>query len=197
MMQQHPRKAGPLWAATIVVAALLASLPGLAGTPERPSKAVTIVDLNGNEIRVTADELRAMPQHTEKELIFVGEHRGFIGIFDFSGVRLVDLLEKAEAAQAAGGYKKENMYLVFRGTDGYQVVASWQELMLSADGPRVLAVLEKDGEPLPPEEGEIRLLFPGDKYCGRSVKCLETIEVHVVKGVVEKTDKKQEEPVEE
>lgn len=191
MMQQHPRKARPLGAAAVVVAAALVSVPVLAGTPERPSKAVTIVDLNGNEIRVTADELRAMPQHTEKEFVFVGERTGFIGIFDFSGVRLVDLLVKAKAAQAAGGYKKENMYLVFRGTDGYQVVASWQELMLNADGPRVLAVLEKDGEPLAPEEGEIRLLFPGDKYCGRSVKCLETIEIHVVEGVVEKKDEKQ------
>lgn len=197
MMQQRPRKAPPLEAVAVVVAALLASVPGLAGTPERPSKAVTIVDLDGNEIRVTADQLRAMPQHTEKELVFVGEHAGFIGIFDFAGVRLVDLLEKAKAAQAAGGYQKENMYLVFRGTDGYQVVASWQELMLNADGPRVLAVLEKDGEPLPPEEGAIRLLFPGDKYCGRSVKCLETIEIHVVEGVVEKKDEKPAEAVQE
>jgi len=196
MMQQHVRKAHPLWLTAVVTAVALASIPAVAGTPERPSKAVTIVDLDGAEIRVTAAELRAMPQHSEKEFIFVGERTGFIGIFDFAGVRVVDLLERAQAAQAASGYKEENMYLVFRGTDGYQVAASWQELMLNADGPRVLAVLEKDGEPLPPEEGAIRLLFAGDKYCGRSVKCLETIEIHVVKGVVEKEDMEQGEPVE-
>jgi len=180
-----------------LLAVLLAFGPAWAATPERPSQAVTIVDINGTRTTLSVQELRRLPQHSEEEFIFVGKHSGFIGVFDFAGVRVVDLLDNAKAAQAASGYKQENMFVVFRGTDGYQVVASWQELMLTAGGTRVLAVLEKNGQPLPPDEGEIRLLFPGDKYCGRSVKCLETIEIHVAQGVVEKKHEDAEEPAEE
>lgn len=172
--------------AALIPAMLLATLCAHAGDPERPSDAVTIIDVDGGTIRITAEELRAMPQHTEKEVIFVGERVGFIGIFDFTGVRLTDLLEKAPAAQGAGAYKKRNLYLILRGTDGYQTVVSWKELANTPAGQRALLALEQDGEALPRTEGAVRSLFPGDKYCGRSIKCLETIEIHVVAGVVEK-----------
>lgn len=55
----------------------------------------------------------------------------------------------------------------------------------SPDGRRALMALEKDGEPLPSFEGQFRLVLPGDKYVGRSVKWLEAIEVHGAEGFVD------------
>lgn len=163
---------------------MAASLAHGADTPF-PSDSLTIFDVEGTRIDISLDELRAMPRVVEEKCICVGEASGFIGIFDYAGVRLSDVLKKATGAQKASGYKKENMYLVFRGTDQYQVVASWNELTQTAEGRRAMAVLEKNGKPLTPEEGAIRLYMPGDKFVGRSVKCLDEIQIKVVDGVIE------------
>lgn len=151
--------------------------------PERLSDAITIVDIDGSTAKLSVEDLRRMPQVTERECICVGEVSGFIGIFDFKGVRLTDLLEKADAASTLSRYEQENTYIVFRGTDGYQVIASWTELTQTPDGNRAMVIIEKDGKPLGATAGKFRLLFPADKYVGRSVKCLETIEIHSAPGV--------------
>lgn len=152
---------------------------------QKVSETLTIVDLDGTKISFSFEDLRKMPQEMEEECICVGKSAGFIGIFDYTGVRLRDLLAKAKAAQGASEYKQENMYLVFRGTDGYQVIASWTELAQPGDGQRALVVLDKGLEPLPPSEGKFRLSLPGDKYVGRSVKCLDTIEIRLAEGFVD------------
>lgn len=154
--------------------------------PARPSSKIILMDLNGLEVEITLEELRDMPQETEEQCICVGEASGYIGIFDYRGVRLHTVLQYAKAANEASGYRKENMYLVFKGTDGYQVMASWTELHQPPNGKRAILVLEKDGKPLDDAEGGMRLFFPGDKYVGRSVKWLERIEIHCVDGVAEK-----------
>ena len=155
-------------------------------SPGRPSKSITIADIDGTEVGWTLEELRELPPVTMKDCIVVGSHVGFIGVFEYSGVRLVDVLARAKAAQKAKDYKKRNMFLVLKGTDGYQVVMSWRELYGTPDGLDTLVVLDEDGEPLPVEEGRLHSYLPGDKYCGRSVKCLERIEIGVAEGVVEK-----------
>jgi len=174
---------------TVMAFALAVGLdvkPGGAAAPERPSSKLILVDLNGMDIEVTLEELRQMPQESEEQCICVGESSGYIGIYDYRGVRLHAVLELAQAARDASGYRKENMYVVFKGTDGYQVIASWTELHQSPNGKRALLVLEKDGKLLEDAEGAVRLYFPGDKYVGRSVKCLERIEIRCADGVVER-----------
>ena len=56
--------------------------------------------------------------------------------------------------------------------------------MKNADGSRAIIMLDKDGEPLADNEGKFRVLFPGDKYVCRSVKCLDTIEIRCAEGFV-------------
>jgi len=46
--------------------------------------------------------------------------------------------------------------------------------------------LDKNAQPQPPLEGKLGLVLPGGKWVGRSVKCLETIEIRCAEGVVEK-----------
>ncbi len=145
--------------------------------PDRPSLSLTIVDVDGSPVELSPESISQLPRVEEKECICVGEHVGFIGIFDFKGVRLADLLKNAKAASALSLYEQKSLYLIFKGTDDYQIIASWSELVQTAGGARAMVATEKNGKPLPANEGTFRLLFPGDKYVGRSVKCLETIEI--------------------
>ena len=153
--------------------------------PERPAETLTIVDLDGSTVTLTVQNLRAMPQVAVKEHICVGEEVGFIGIADYSGVLLTDVLKKAKAAQAPGDYKKRNMYILLKGTDAYQVITTWYDLE-TPGGSRAMIAIDKNGKPLPPAVGKFRNVFPADKYFGRSIMCLDHIEIHVVPGVVEK-----------
>ncbi len=177
-----------------VVAVLLFAFGAWTEGLSRSSESLAIVDLDGSKIPLTADDLRKMTQEIEEELICVGHSSGFLGIFDYSGVRLSEVLKRAKAAEGASEYRRENMYVVFRGTDGYQTLASWTELTMTTEGKRVMIALDKGTEPLPPLEGKFRIVFPGDKWVGRSVKCLETIEIHCADGVIDKhkEDKKDE-----
>lgn len=151
--------------------------------PQRSSDSLTILDVDGSTTTLSMKDLLEMPQVQEKECICVGEVVGFIGIFDYRGVRVIDLLEKVKAASSMSMYNRKSMYIVFKGTDGYQVIASWIELAQTAGGSRAMIATEKGGKPFPANEGEFRLVFPADKYVGRSVKCLERIEIHTAPGI--------------
>ncbi len=179
-----------------VTALCMVLVAGIVGTaaaePKRSADTLTIVDADGTRIPLTAEELQKMPKVTEAKCICVGKSSGYIGIFDYTGVRLSDLLQKAAATMTAKEYKQENAYVVFRGTDGYQVIASWTELMEAPEGRRGLVALERDGKALPEMEGQFRLVLPGDKYVGRSVKCLETIEIHTAEGCVIMSKEKEQ-----
>ena len=183
-----------LASAAVAVFAGLFALNATAQGPNRSSEVLTLVDLDGTKVQMSFDDLRKLPQEMEEECICVGHSSGFIGIFDYSGVRLSEILEKAKAAKGASEYRQENMYIVFKGTDGYQTIASWTELTQTAEGRRVLIAIDKDAAPLPPLEGKFRVVLPSDKWVGRSVKCLETIEIRCADGVVDKKkdDKKKD-----
>ena len=189
----------PLWILfpLLVLTLLPASGPARAEGPQRSSESVTLVDLDGTAITMTFDDLRKLPQEIEEESICVGHSSGFIGIFDYTGVRLSQLLDKAKVAQAGNDNKKENCYVVFKGTDGYQVIASWTELTQTIGGRQILIAIDKNSEPLPPSEGKFRLILPADKYVGRSVKCLERIEIRCAEGYVEKKKGATDQPAPE
>jgi len=161
--------------------AMLSGLPA-AAAPLTQSESITLVDVDGTEIIFSAEDVAKMPQETEKRSICVGESAGFLGIYDYTGVRLSEILGHAKAAKKSNDNKRENIYAVFIGTDGYQIIASWTELTVTPAGEQILIALEKDGEALSEKEGKYRLILPGDKYVGRSVKCLERIELRVADG---------------
>lgn len=150
--------------------------------PLTTATTLTLVDCDGTKTTFSEVDLRLMDQTKEEQCIWVGQSSGYIGIFDCSGVPLSEILKKAESTVNAKDFVRENTYVIFRGTDDYQILASWTELMGSVDGRRSMIMLDKDGEPLSEEEGKFRVLFPADKYVGRSVKCLDTIEIHRAEG---------------
>ena len=185
------RAKGIATAMTLAIAVVLLVSPTespASDPPERPSDSLTLIDIDGSKTTFDLARLKKMPQVTEKECVCVGEHVGFIGIFDYTGVPLTDVLNEAKVWQSSSDLKKRNLYFVLRGTDGYQVIVTWNELAQTADGKRTMIAIEQDGKPLPTAHGQFRSLFPGDKYFGRSVMCLETIEVHCAEGLVEQQE---------
>ncbi len=173
-----------LFVLTVFVFAVSASflVTTAAAAPLQVAETLTLVDCDGTKVTFSETDLRSMEQVTEEQCIWVGESSGYIGIFDCSGVLLSEILQRAEATFKAKDFVRENTYVIFRGTDDYQIITSWTELMGSADGRRSIIMLDKDGEPLSDKEGKFRVLFPADKYVGRSVKCLDSIEIHRAEG---------------
>ena len=173
------------FAAVVVVVAVLAGSAYAGKPPERPSETLTIMDIDGTETVLTLADLEAMPQTTAKDYPCIGESVGFIGISDFTGVLVTTLLEKAKKIEGSSDYLKRNVYVLFKGTDGYQVMTTWYDLTTES-GRQAMVALKQDGQALAPEIGEFRSVFPAEIRVARSVMCLERIELHVIPGVVEK-----------
>ncbi len=72
-------------------------------------------------------------------------------------------------------------YLVFKASDGYKVVFSWNEVFNSKTGDNMYILTEMDGKPLSAMEQRIALVTPTDYQTGRRyVKCLAEITVRRV-----------------
>ena len=173
--------------AAIASAVMLASA---AEGPKIPSDGLTIIDLDGTKVQLTPDDLRKLPAATEKQRIRVcADDSHFEGVSNYSGVHVSDVLSHAKNAQACGPKKKLNLFLIFRGTDGYQAITTWYDVNDAETGKRALVALEKNNAPLPDDEGKLRLILPGDKFVEREVKCLASIQVCCAEGFVEKKKK--------
>ncbi|MDD2465883.1 MAG: molybdopterin-dependent oxidoreductase [Desulfobulbus sp.] len=107
-----------------------------------------------------------------------GEPKGKIG--NCRGVLLADLINQAEVLITAHNDTKK-MYVVTASDDGYKTVFSWQEIFNSANGERIVVILEKDGQPLHQGCGDVDLISANDHLTGpRYVRRLKTIEIIMV-----------------
>ncbi|MGH3371957.1 MAG: sulfite oxidase [Nocardioidaceae bacterium] len=141
-------------------------------------------------VPVDLEVLRALPRHTTRvTLECAGNGRahltprpvsqpwltGAVGTADWTGARLVDLLEQAGVASTA-------VDVVFTGADhGVErgVEDDYRRALAVADAmsPDVLVAYEMNGQPLPPQHGHpVRLVVPG-WYGMAHVKWLCDIEV--------------------
>jgi hypothetical protein len=66
-------------------------------------------------------------------------------------------------------------YVVATASDGYEVVFSWAELFVSPVGDNAFVVYERDGSPLPDDEGRIALVVFTDVRPVRHVKWLKAL----------------------
>ena len=95
----------------------------------------------------------------------------------FRGVRLTDVID-AVGLKLDGHKDGRRMVIVARGSDGYLVTFSWNELYNTAIGQEVLVAWERDGAPLPAHEGQLLLVSGKDIRTGpRRVRNLAEIEV--------------------
>ncbi len=95
----------------------------------------------------------------------------------YSGVLLRDILTAAKPIEKEHHDLRRSI-VVATATDGYVAVFSWAELFLSPIGEGALVIFERDGAPLPANEGPFALLSLRDTQPGpRHVKWLKTIEI--------------------
>jgi DMSO/TMAO reductase YedYZ molybdopterin-dependent catalytic subunit len=92
----------------------------------------------------------------------------------YTGCLLRDVLAAAKPTEDKPRQLRRS-YVVATASDGYEVVFSWAELFVSPIGDNVFVVYERDGAPLPDEEGRIALIVLPDHRPVRHVKWLQTL----------------------
>lgn len=98
----------------------------------------------------------------------------------YTGVLLRDVLTSAKPVEKQRHDLRKSI-VVATATDGYLAVFSWAELFLSPIGDGVLVVYERDGAPLPENEGPLALVSLHDTQSGpRHVKWLQKVDIRRV-----------------
>ena len=91
----------------------------------------------------------------------------------YTGVSLWALVAAASPVHEAGPHSALRHAIMVQGRDGYSVALAIGELDPEFEGKQVLVAYAQDGKPLP----DLRLVVPGDKRTGRSVRDVVAIEV--------------------
>ena len=157
---------------SLPIAAVLLLLAGI-GTPAPVRADGLVLGLPGGTTHpLDKAEIERLPP--------VNEHIAFLTGHgpeqaDYTGGLLWAVLDQAGAIDH-GERKRLNETLSVIGRDGYTVALALAEIDPDFEGKQVLLAYRKDGQPI--GEGELRLVVPGDKRGGRSVKDVVRIEVH-------------------
>lgn len=98
----------------------------------------------------------------------------------YSGVLLLDLVEKAELRLGAGLKSKNlNKFVLVGASDGYQVVFALAELDENCSNNRIILANRIDGEAFFGKEGPFRIIVQNDKKPARCVRQVTSIKVGV------------------
>lgn len=166
----------------VLAATLLAGhasvLAGPAAPPPVPGQRLAITGIVEHTLDLGVDALRQRPAAQIVELQLPGREGGSQATV--RGVRLRDLVDEAKV-QVRDHNTVKKVALIASASDGYKVVFSWSELFNSPLGDSVLVLFERDGKPLPKDEGALALISGKDLRTGpRHVKWLQSIEVRQI-----------------
>ena len=160
-------------------AILILTLPGsfetaTTGTP-RQSKEPVWLEVSGeieHPVKLSARDIAGLPHVTVK----TKEHSGEEATFE--GVALIQILNIAgmELGEGLRG-KALSTYLVVKASDNYQVIFTPPELDPAFTDRVVLLADKKNGSPLPPSEGPLRIVVPDEKRQARWVRNVISISV--------------------
>jgi hypothetical protein len=96
---------------------------------------------------------------------------------NLKGVQLINLLSELKIKSPSPKELSE-FYLIFRGSDGYSVVFSWNEIFNNESGQFIFIVTEADGKSLAEGSERILLISTKDYKTGRRhIKGLTSIEI--------------------
>ncbi len=139
---------------------------------------ITLSGMVKNRLTLDPAALRQFPPQKVGEVPLVCQSGANLGkLENFKGVRLTDILDKAEIL-APGHNDVKKIAIIATASDGYKVVFSWSELYNSPVGEGVMVFFEKNGQPLGDDEGRIAMVSSKDTRTGpRHVKWLQDIEV--------------------
>ena len=162
-----------------IVLALLAlcCCAGLAAQATSPT--TTTITVAGNvaqSLSLTVADLKRYPAHEVDYVPGRGtEHKsGSEPARRYTGCLLRDVLSAAKPVENKPRELRKS-YVVATASDGYEVVFSWAELFVSPLGDNVFVVYERDGAPLPDDEGRIALIVVSDVRPVRHVKWLKAL----------------------
>jgi hypothetical protein len=157
-----------LLAVSIAVPALICGTSACAGD-------VRLVAPNGRTATLDPAALGHMlPVKTH--ISFLTEH-GTEGA-DYTGATLGSVLQELGLITSTNPRDRERQAIVVTGHDGYTVVLAMAEIDPAFEGKQIVLADEVNGQPMP--AGEIRLVVPGDRHGGRSVRDVARIEVRNV-----------------
>lgn len=142
------------------------------------SQVTTSVSVAGNvaeTLSLTVADLKRYPAH-QVEYVPSGavEQKAAGPARRYTGCFLRDVLAAAKPVESKPRELRKS-YIVATASDGYEVVFSWAELFVSPIGDQVLVVYERDGAPLPDDEGRIALIAVSDTRPVRHVKWLRSL----------------------
>jgi DMSO/TMAO reductase YedYZ molybdopterin-dependent catalytic subunit len=133
---------------------------------------LSVVGLNGAEIRITADQWAALPH----ESVDVVDHGG--SQVHFEGVPAREILNLA-GAPLGKDLRGANLavFVVAEAADGYRVVYALTEFDSEFRDLTILVADKRDGKALGAEEGPLRIVVPGEKRQGRWTRQLVVLRI--------------------
>lgn len=124
-------------------------------------------------LTLTAADLRTMPAVTI-EVSY--EAQGKIQKSRFTGVLLLDVLNRAGVVDGAGKAGRFRRVADIAAGDGYAVAVALGEIEPNLEAKQVVVAYLRDGTAVAPA-GSVRLVVPGDKHGARSVRDVVRITV--------------------
>ncbi len=144
------------------------------------AQAEDYLDLRGdvpNPRRIDTSELKKLPRVETRTTDPHDPGKEII----YSGTPLVEVLK-------AGGLRLDSdtariretvaITVLVEATDGYRAVFALAELDPELTDRVILLADTKDGQPLPPNEGAVRVIVPGEKRPARWVRQVRALTVH-------------------
>jgi hypothetical protein len=153
----------------LMLAVFAGALPAAADTP---AAVLRVVGLDGNEVRITADQWAALP----RESLDVIDHGGSPARFEGVSGREVLKLANAPLGKELRGPNLA-VFVLAEAADGYRVVYSLAEFDSGFKDATILVADKKDGKALSTEEGPLRIVVPGEKRPGRWARQLISLKI--------------------
>src|ERR1700681_928395 len=159
------------WQLAFAQTALCFSLTIAAQTGSQVTTSVTVAGKVAENLALTVADLKRYPAHQVEVPGSAVEQKAVGPVRRYVGCLLRDVLTAAKPVESKPRELRKS-YVVATASDGYEVVFSWAELFVSPVGDSVLVVYERDGAPIPDDEGRIALIAVTDTRPVRHVKWL-------------------------
>lgn len=169
------------------LAATALSVAALAAPAQAQGPGPTVLMVRGNvenALTLSIDDLKKLPVQRIDDVRVVraagSQSTTPEATRHYTGCLLRDVLEQARPVERNRLDLRKSVVIV-GASDGYRAVFSWAELYLSPIGDGALVVYERDGKPLPADEGPLALVSLKDTRPGpRHVKWLQSVELRML-----------------
>ncbi len=155
-----------------VLATLIAGSLAIFAAPAAQAQSVVVAASMEQTRPIDLGSIEKLPA-TELMVSFLTGHGQEQG--HYSGALLWAVLEQTGVLGGAEPRARLHHTILVTGRDGYTAALALAEIDPEFEGKPVLLAYRRDGEALP--GGELRLVVPGDKRGGRSVRDVVRIEV--------------------